>query len=100
MTTAIVAVAAKSRAGENQGDGKQLLAAALIPAEPTYSPHRFSDHLGLARQILVGSAAVYLAVFLLFRMLRALIAAPRHGDARRGFDVIAPNDDLPIVGAE
>jgi len=75
------------------------LAAALIPAEPTYSPHSFSDHLVLARQILLGSAAVYLAVFLLFRMLRALLAAPRRDDARRGFDVIATTDHPPIHGA-
>jgi hypothetical protein len=76
------------------------LAAALIPAGPTLSPHSFSDHLVIARRILVGSAAVYLAVFVLFRMLRALIAAPRQDDARRGFDVIARSDGPPIDGAK
>lgn len=76
------------------------LTAALIPGEPTYSPHSFSDHLVLARQILLGSAAVYLWIVLLFRILRAVIAGPRQDDARRGFDVIARSDGPPIDGAK
>jgi hypothetical protein len=65
------------------------------PLRANLSPHSFSDHLVLARQLLLGSAAVYLAVFLLFRMLRALIAAPRHEGTRRGFDVNA-TDGNPL----
>jgi hypothetical protein len=76
------------------------LAAALVPAEPTLSPHSFSDHLVLARQLLLGSAAVYLWIVLLFRILRGVIAAPRQDDARRGFDVIARSDGPRIDGAK
>jgi hypothetical protein len=36
MTTAIVAVAAKSRAGENQGDGKQLRRKMAVKARVTF----------------------------------------------------------------
>lgn len=68
-----------------------LLAAALLSAEPTYSPHGFSDRLVLARRLLLGSDVLYSWIVLLFRMLRALIAAPGRDGARRGFDLTPPN---------
>jgi hypothetical protein len=76
------------------------LAVALIPAEPHYSPHSFSDGLVLARRLLLGSAVLYFWIVLLIRMLRALIPAPRQDDARRGFDVIARSDGPRIDGAK
>lgn len=71
------------------------VAAALIPAEPHYSPHSFSDHLVIARRILLISAALYLWLFILLRMVYALYTAPRPENPRRGFGVIPPKSDAP-----
>jgi hypothetical protein len=67
----------------------------MISAEPTYSPHSFSDHLVLARQILLISAALYLWILVLFRMLYAVLTGPRRVRPPHGFDVLPPGAKSP-----